>query len=307
VIRLLAGRLVFAVLAIWLVASLTFLIARLQPSDPARLVLGPHADNAALARARVRLCLDGPLLAQYRCYLGRLAHGDLGVSLRTRRPVAQLLAERARPTLELALLAVLLQLALGLPLGAWASRRRGLRGPLVEAMCVLLQAAPVIVVGPLLLYVFAYRIRLVPFGGHGLRQLILAAITLALSGIATCALALRAELSELAHQDFIRTAVAKGLSPRSVTVRHALPSALAPVLALVAVDLGSLMGGTLFVETIFGWPGLGREAARAVFTLDLPVLLGVTMLATAAVILANLLADALAILIDPRLRYAAQR
>ena len=308
-IRLVLRRLAWAAAVIWFVVTATFAMLAAIPADPAKVLLGPNSEPAAVERARVYYCLDRGVLVQYGCWIERVARGDLGESFRSKRPVAQILADRAWPTVQLALAAILLQLAIGVPLGVLGAVRRG-RWPARAAQLFELaaQSVPSFVIGTLLLYVVAYRWDLLPIGGYGeggwdrVRHLALPAATLAAIGVAYYSRALRAELEEVLDTDYIRTARAKGLPERTVVVRHGLRGALGPLVTLVGLDLGVLLGGAFVVEQIFAWPGVGREVLQAIVELDLPVILGAVLLAAIAIAIANLLADLAQVWLDPRLR-----
>jgi peptide/nickel transport system permease protein len=309
VIRLALHRLAWAAVVIWFVVTATFALLTAIPADPAKVLLGPHSEPAAVARARAHYCLDRGVLVQYGCWLERVARGDLGESFRSKRPVTQILADRAWPTIQLTLAAILLQLAIGIPLGVLGAARRG-RWPARAAQLfeLVAQSVPSFVIGTVLLYVVAYRWDLLPIGGYGepgwdrVRHLVLPAATLAAIGVAYYSRAIRAELEEVLDTDYIRTARAKGLPERAVVLRHGLRSALGPLVTLVGLDLGVLLGGAFVVEQLFAWPGVGREVLQAIVELDLPVILGAVLLAAVAIAIANLLADLAQVWLDPRLR-----
>ncbi|HWO22772.1 MAG TPA: ABC transporter permease [Kofleriaceae bacterium] len=308
-IRFVLRRLGWAAVVIWFIVTATFAMLAAIPADPARVLLGPAADAASVARARAHYCLDEGVLVQYGCWLDRVARGDLGESYHSKRPVAQILAARAWPTIQLTLAAIVLQLLAGVPLGVLAAARRG-RWPAraAEFVELIAQSAPSFVVGTVLLYVVAYRWDLLPIGGYGeggwdrLRHLALPAATLATLGVAYYARAVRVELEDVLGSDYIRTARAKGLPERAVIVRHGLRSALGPLVTLIGLDLGVLLGGAFVVEQIYAWPGMGREVLQAIARLDLPVILGAVLLSAVAIAIANLLADLAQVWLDPRLR-----
>lgn len=308
-IRHALARLGWAAVVVWFVVTATFAMFVAIPADPAKVLLGQKADQAAVERARAHYCLDEGVLVQYGCWLERVARGDLGHSLHTRRPVSDLLADRAWPTAQLALAALLLQILFGVPLGVLGAVRRG-RWPAraAELFELVAQSVPSFVLGTVLLYVVAYRWDLLPLGGYGdggwdrLRHLVLPAATLATIGIAYYARVVRAELEDALASDYIRTARAKGLPERAVVLRHGLRNALGPLVTLVGIDLGALLGGAFVVEQIYAWPGIGREVLQAIFAADLPVILGAVLLAAVAIAIANLLADLAQAWLDPRLR-----
>lgn len=308
-IRRALHRLAWTVAVVWFVVTATFAMLAAIPADPAKALLGPHADPASVERARAHYCLDDGVLVQYGCWLGHLARGELGESYHTKRPVTAILADHAWPTVQLALAAILLQLLIGVPLGVISAVRRG-RWPAraAELFELIAQSAPSFVLGTVLLYVVAYRWGLLPISGYGeggwdrVRHLVLPAASLAAIGAATYSRAVRAELEEVLGADYIRTARAKGLPERTVIVRHGLRGALGPLVTLVGLDLGVLLGGAFVVEQIFAWPGIGREVLQAIYRIDLPVILGAVLVAAIAIAIANLLADLVQLWADPRLR-----
>jgi peptide/nickel transport system permease protein len=309
VIGLVLRRIAWSILVVWFVVTATFAIAVAIPADPAKVRLGPHATEETIRRARAYYHLDDGLLAQYGSWLGHVARGELGESNRTNRPVTAILAERVWPTAQLALAAILLQLVIGVPLGVLAAARRN-RWPdrAADLIGLIGQSAPAFVVGTVLMYVVAYRWDLLPIGGYGdglvdrLRHLVLPALTIAAMGVAFYARVVRAELGEVLAEDYIRTARAKGLSEPRVVWRHGLRSALGPLVTLVGLDLGVMLGGAVMTEQIFQWPGLGREVLQAILEIDLPLILGVVLVSAIAIAIANLAVDLVQLWLDPRLR-----
>jgi peptide/nickel transport system permease protein len=302
-------RLGWSLLVVWFVATVTFLITSILPTDPVRTMLGPHADAATIEQVRHNLKLDRPVVEQYAAYMARLAHGDLGLSYRLRLPVTKILAQHAWPTVQLALATVFLQLLFGVPLGWLAASRRN-RWPDTAAQIVALlgQSAPTFFIGPFLMYTIAYASGWFPISGYGdagldrLHHLFLPALTLALGGVASYARLLRAEMIEVMSEDYVRTARAKGLSRWRVEGKHALSNALLPLVTVVALDLGTLLGGAIVTEYMFSWPGIGREAVAGILNVDMPVIVGVVLVAALAVVLANLLVDFVYAWLDPRVR-----
>ena len=308
-IGLVLRRLGWSIVVVWFVVTATFVMTAVIPADPAQALLGPRATPEALERVRTHYCLDRGIVGRYRCYVAAIAHGDLGESYRSKRPVSTIIVEKLWPTAQLALAAIFLQLLIGVPLGVIAAVRRGRwqdRGAGIVAL--LGQSAPPFFVGTLALYVFAYRFGWFPIGGYGdgvldrLHHLVLPAATLALLGIAYYARVTRSEMIEMLGADFIRTARAKGVRERDVVVRHALRNALGPLVTLVGLDLGVLLGGAVVTEAIFAWPGLGRELLRATLELDIPLILGVVLISAIAIAGVNLLVDIVDLWLDPRLR-----
>jgi peptide/nickel transport system permease protein len=309
VTRFLLRRLGWSLLVLWFVISATFVITSLMPTDPVRAMLGPHADAQTVLQVRQNLGLDQPLVVQYARYLGRVLHGDLGQSYRLGIPVTEILAQHARPTIELALATVILQLALGVALGWLAASRRGrIADHVVQGLALVGQSAPTFFLGPLLAYALAFGTGWFPIAGYGdggwsrLHHLFLPALTLAVGGVATYARLLRSDLIEALDQDYVRTARAKGLGRFAVEGRHALRNALLPLSTVVALDLGALLGGAIVTEYVFGWPGIGRESVNGILNLDLPLVLGVVLVAAVAILVVNFFADLVVAWLDPRVR-----
>lgn len=298
-------RIVQALLVVWLVSVITFGLIYLLPADPARLVAGRSATAEAVERVRSELGLDRPVIERYLRYLSGLVRGDLGRSYQQRTEVRDLLASRAIPTLVLTLAGVLCELLIGLPAGILAALRRG---SILDQVVMLLAftgaAAPQFVLGLLLLYTFAYRWPILPLGGYGsLEHLLLPALTLGLAGGGWYARVMRSSLLEVLSQDYIRTARAKGLTERMILYRHALRNAVLPVMAMVSSDLGMFMGGVVVVESVFGWPGIGQLTWQAIQLVDIPVIMGAVTFTAVFIVLANLMADLVYPLLDPRIQY----
>jgi peptide/nickel transport system permease protein len=306
---LVARRLGWALVVAWFAVTATFLMATAIPADPAKTLLGPHADEVALKRVRVHYCLDRGVVGQYGCFVDHVLHGDLGESYREKRAVTAIIAERVWPTVQLALAAIVLQLLVGVPLGVLAAiRRNRWQDHGANLIGLLGQSAPTFFVGTLALYVFAYRFGWFPIGGYGeglvdrLHHLVLPAATLATVGVAYYARVVRSEMIDVLAADYVRTARAKGLPERTVIGRHALRNALGPLASLVGLDLGMLLGGAVVTEYIFSWPGIGRELLQAVLEIDIPLILGVVLVSAIAIAGANLLVDLVHLWLDPRLR-----
>jgi peptide/nickel transport system permease protein len=307
--RVVLRRLAWSIVVAWFVVTSAFALVTLLPADPAKAMLGPHATPETIERVRAHYCLDRGLVGQYGCFVARLVHGDLGESYRSKRPVGELIRDRIGPTVQLALATIVLQLLVGVPLGILAAARRG-RWPdrTVGVVALLGQSLPTFFVGTLLVYVLAYGLGWFPIGGYGsgvldrLHHLVLPALTLATLGIAYYARLVRTELVDTLGEDYVRTARAKGLSERDVIIRHALRNAVGPLVALIGIDLGVLLGGAVVTEYIFAWPGLGREVVQAILEVDLPLVLGVVLVSAFVIAVANLLADLVHLWIDPRLR-----
>ena len=312
--RLLAG------LAVVLgVVILTFLLLHAAPGDPVRLLLGPNATDAQVAAQREALGLNRSLPAQFVTWVARFGRGNWGVSIAKGQPVRQLLAEAWPATVRLVGLSLLLSYLLGIALGGVQAARSGSRtDTALSVVSVTLFAMPGYWLGLMLVLVFTYWARWLPaFGAAGFdadylsgggwlvdraRHLALPLFTLTLIGIGGAARFVRGAMIETLSQPFIVTARAKGLTPRRVIGRHALRNALTPVVTLLGLSLPALFSGAVFVEAVFAWPGVGRVLVEAVQARDYPVVMAATTVSALLVVAGNLLADALAGWLDPRVR-----
>ncbi len=284
-----------------------FLLIRVVPADPAVSIAGPKADPDTLAAIRNDLGLDDPVVVQFVRYVSQVASGDLGHSYLTGRRVSDVIVERLPATALLGLTSITIGFACGLLLGLLTAARQGSRADLVVLLIAVVGLAlPTFWVGNLLVYAFGYRLRLLPLGGYGvdshLRHLILPAATLALMQCFAYARYVHANVVGTLSSDYIRTARAKGLSTGRVYVRHALRNALIPIVTLLGLDMAALMSGVVLTETVFNWPGLGRLAVQAVFSLDVPVLAGTVLFSGALVLVCNLLVDLVYRIVDPRVQ-----
>jgi peptide/nickel transport system permease protein len=312
-----ARRLAIALALIWVVATVVFLVIHLIPGDPAELLLsqgGVAPDPGAVAELRARLGLDRPLLTQYAGYLGALAHGDLGASLLDDHAVAGEIALRLPRTLELIGAAGLLALLVGLPTGTWAALRAGSpRDRILSSIAGIFLSIPVFVVGTLAILVFAQKLRWAPAGGYvafgsdpvrHLIQLAMPAGTIALGLGAIVFRMTRSAVLETLGRDHVRAARAKGLAPGRIVRHHVLRNALTPVVTVLALHLGSLLGGTVLVEFLFNWPGLSGYLVRAVEARDYPEVVGIVLVISVLLVLLNLAIDLLYAVLDPRVRHA---
>jgi peptide/nickel transport system permease protein len=313
--RLVAGALVLFVISV-AVFVLFFVVA---PGDPAANFVGKGATPQQIQMARVRYGLDKPAYVQYEKYAVRLLHADLGYSFRNAEPVRNTLLTRLPATASLAAGAAVIWLSIGIPIGILAATRpRSARDRAATFFSLGGLSAPSFVVGLLMLYVFFFRLTLLGwhvFPGNGYvpltsnplewaRHLLLPWLTLAVTYAASYSRLVRGSLLEVLGEDYIRTARAKGLSERRVIVRHGLRSALTPVVTLLGIDLGSLFGGAIVTEAVFGLQGVGQTAVQAVTTGDLPIIFGTVLLAAFFVVVGNLLVDVLYAVLDVRVRAA---
>jgi peptide/nickel transport system permease protein len=258
-----------------------------------------------LQAIRQQLALDQPLPVQYGRYMSNLIRGSLGTSWRSKREVAVIIAERIPATVQLALAAILVQLVIGLPVGLVSAVRRGTWSDRLGMMISLtLVAAPTFWLGLILLYFFAFKLSLFPLGGYGTpAHVILPAFTLGIAGAAWYARLFRSTVLDVLSADYVRTARAKGLGESVTLVRHVVPNSILPIIAMLGMDLGTLLGGVVVVEAVFGWPGLGQLAWQALRDLDVPIVMGTVLLAGLAMVFINLLTDLSFAIIDPRIRY----
>jgi len=282
-----------------------------QTGDPTFLMVSTDASREEVERIRRELGFDQPWYIQYIHFLGRAVRGDFGVSLRQGQPVFNIILERYPATLELTFAAMFIALALALPLGVIsATRRNSAFDNFAMAFALVGQSTPVFFLGIILLFVFGGLLGWFPIGGRGrgelgdeLRHLILPAITLGTFSVARNARLVRSTLLEVLGQDYIRTARAKGLAERVVIWQHALKNALIPVVTVVGLEFGTLLGGAVITETVFAWPGVGSLVIRAIGQKDFPVVVGTVTVLSVSFVLINLIVDLLYGYLDPRVRY----
>lgn len=326
--RFLLRRLLVVVPTTFAAISLLFVLFFLLPGDPARTIAGAdleQVDPAVQARVEARYGLDDPVPVQFARYWQRTVQWDLGESYTTRRPVNEIVGDRVSNTVRLAFWAVVAEVVLGVGAGVAAAVWRRSRTDRATTLLTAAAAAiPVFVLGYLLKWAFAIypathdwpewlRLRSQGLGpdswflfvvptGEQWRYVVLPALTLALSSAALLARITRSSMLDVLRADFVRTARAKGLSERRVVFGHALPNALLPVVTILGLDLGAMFGSAVLTETVFSWPGVGSEIARAVARRDMPVLLGLTIVVVLAYQLLNLVVDVSYGRLDPRVR-----
>lgn len=289
------------------VCTLVFLLIHLVPGDPVAVMLGEGARPADQAALRAALGLDKPLGTQYLDYLGRLARLDLGTSLQTQRPVSALIGERVGPTLQLATASLTLAILIAIPMGVLAAQYRGRlvdRGAMGFSM--LGAAIPNFWLGPMLILVFSLWLGWTPVSGReSPAGLVLPAVTLGTGLAAILARMVRGSVLEVLGEDYVRTARAKGLSPSAVLWRHALRNAWLPVLTLIGMQLGALLGGAVVTETVFAWPGLGSLLIESIQTRDYPVVQASVLLISLTYLAVNTATDLVYVAVDPRIRLGA--
>ncbi len=297
-------RLIQSALILLGVSFITFFLLFVLPADPVRQIAGRAATPETVQNIREQLGLDQPFVVQYSRYLGSLVQGDMGRSYLQKTEVAELIWSRLPATLLLMLGAILCELVLGLTMGITAALWRGKAvDQVLMVTSFVTVSAPQFVVSLLLLYVFAVKLGWFPIGGYGtFAHLVLPAITLGILGSGWYSRMMRSSMIDVLRADYIRTARAKGLTWGRIVLRHALPNAILPVIAMIGIDIGIFMGGIVVVESVFGWPGIGQLAWQAIQRVDIPIIMGVTLISAFAIVLGNLLADLIAPFIDPRIK-----
>jgi len=299
-------RLTSLFIVIFGVLLLTFLLIHLVPGDPVDVMLGESANMADRAALRADLGLNQPLIQQFGNYVAKLMQGDFGQSIHTQTPIVELIKARYPATVKLALLSLLIGIVIGVPLGVFAALKAGhWQDFVVTIVSVRLSAMPAFWLGPVLMLIFAVWLGWLPVSGMDTgTSIILPAITLGFGLSAILTRMTRTSLLEVLNDDYIRTARAKGLSERTVILRHALRAALLPIITIVGLQMGSLLAGTVITETIFSWDGIGRLLVESIEKRDYPVTQACVLIVALSYVLVNLVTDILYRLADPRVRHA---
>jgi len=303
--RFLLQRSIHSAVVLFGALTLVFFIVRLVPSDPVRIMAGPDASPKEIQATREALGFNRPIYVQYGIYLKNLLHGDLGRSLRQHRPTVSLVLERFPATLQLALASMLLAVCVAIPAGIFAAVKRGtIYDGLTVAASLLGQSVPTFWLGIVLIMVFAVRLRILPTSGYGgWRHMVLPMLTLALYMMALITRMNRSSMLEVLNADYLRTARAKGVKEKLVLLRHALRNALIPVVTIIGLQTGTLLGGAVITETVFAWPGIGSLAVDSITTLDYPVVQAVVILSGGIFVVINFGLDVLYTWLDPRIKY----
>jgi peptide/nickel transport system permease protein len=303
--RFLARRLLHAALTLLGVSILVFVILRVIPGDPARMLLPEGAPQSAVEELDRQLGLHRPLLVQYAIFLHSAARGDFGQSFQYRAPAARVVWERVPATLALTAAAILVIVSVGVPIGLLAAaRRRTAYDYAGITFAVLGQSLPNFWLGIMLILVFGVALRVLPTSGfEGWRYLVLPSLTLAAYPTAFVARLTRSGMLEVLNQDFVRTARSKGLAAPTVVLRHALANAAIPVLTVIGLQIGVLLSGAVITESVFAWPGIGKLIVDAIFSRDFPVVQTVLIGSAAAFVFVNLVVDLLYAVLDPRIRF----
>ncbi len=318
--RYLLKRVGFAVLVLFVLSLFVFALFYIAPGDPARAIAGDKATAEVLAQIRENLGLNEPIYVQYGVFMSNLLQGDLGYSYRSQLPVTEIIADRIPVTVSLVFGAVVLWLAIGLPIGITSARHPGsFRDRAGQAFAVVGISFPTFVLGMMALYLLYFiptRAGLILFppsgyvpltesAGQWAWHLLLPWLTLALVSAAIYARLSRAQMLEVLGEDYIRTARAKGLTERRVVYRHALRSAMPPLVTQLGTDIGLMLGGVIVIETVFGLPGLGRLAVTSVANQDRPVIIGVVLVGGLFIVVINIIVDTMYALMDSRIRTAS--
>jgi peptide/nickel transport system permease protein len=313
--RFLVRRLLLLVPVLMGVSVIVFLVLHLAPGDPAEIMLGPQATQEDRLRLRGELGLDDPLYQQYARWLGHVARGDLGRSLWMRRPVLGEVLARYKATLILTGTALLLSSVGGVALGILSARWPNSLLDRSSAVASLFGASmPVFWLGIVLMVIFSLTLgwlpasgMFAPYGGGGLadllKHLVLPAVTLAAASVTIVARLTRSAMLDVLGQDYIRTARAKGLIERAVVTRHALKNALVPIVTVIGVQAGYLLGGAVLTETVFAWPGVGTLMVQGILARDIPLVQGCVLVVALTFALVNLFVDLLYAWLNPRIRY----
>jgi peptide/nickel transport system permease protein len=301
--RFLAYRSVRMLIAMWSVVTVVFIVMRLS-GDPVPLLLPPDAPIAEMERLRHEMGLDRPIWVQYGVFMSQAVHGDFGRSIHFRTSALQVVWERVPATLELAFASFLCAIVVAIPAGILSAVKRGSTyDNVVMGVALIGQAAPTFYIGIMLILVCALWLGLFPTSGRGeWRQLVLPSVTLGAFAMASIARITRSAVLEILMADFIRTARAKGVPEFWTIVKHVMRNAAIPVVTIVGLQLGNLLGGAVVTETIFSWPGIGRLAIQSIYNRDYPIVQSCVFMTAAMFVVVNFLVDVTYGLLDPRIR-----
>jgi peptide/nickel transport system permease protein len=309
----LVRRVLASIPVMGIVALFVFLLLRLTPGDPAAILAGDNATPEQLDRIRTSLGLNEPLYQQFATWIGKLAHGDLGVSLISQVPVIKMIGQRIEPTISVALTTIILAIVVAVPLGVIAAWKHGTWiDRFVMALSVIGFSVPVFVIGYVLIQIFAIDVRWLPVQGFRsisagfgpfFERIILPTCTLSFIYIALIARMTRAAMLDVLGEDYVRTARAKGIGESGVLLRHALRNAAVPVITVIGASFALLISGVVVTESVFNLPGIGRLIVDAVLARDYPVIQGMILLTSGLYVAINLLIDVAYSLLDPRIRY----
>jgi peptide/nickel transport system permease protein len=300
-------RLLQLIFIVWAVSVLVFVVVRLLPGDPAQMMAGPNASPGQVENIRIRLGLDKPISYQYWVFLQNAAHGNLGISFRYDRPVTEMIAEVYPITLRLAFVSMGLSLLVAVPLGILAALHPN---SLLDRFSLILasfsQSMPSFFLGIVFLMIFAVKLRWFPaLGYEGIKAMVLPAVTLAFGLIAMIIRVTRTSFIEALSADYVRTARSKGLGEPSIVLLHILPNALMPMVTVVGLQFGYLLGGIVAIEMVFNWPGIGYAMVRAIQNRDFPMVQAIIVVVATTFVLMTFVVDLLYAVLDPRIRQRA--
>ncbi|NMA61966.1 MAG: ABC transporter permease [Firmicutes bacterium] len=303
--KYLIKRLLIAVPTIIGITIVAFILMYVLPGDPMAVLMGDRLDQQTVEMLRKEMGLDDPLHIQYFRFVGNAMKGNFGKSYQTNRPVKDMVKSGFKATVQVGAAAYIISIVLGIPLGAYAAVRHNTwvdTGSMFVAMLGI--CVPPFVVGLLLLYIFGFRYPVLPLAGYGtLKHLILPAVTLGVRPTAMLARITRSGMLEVLRQDYVRTARAKGLKDRIVVGRHALKNTLIPVITVMGGQISGLLSGSVVIESIFSWPGIGKVSVEAIGARDFPVVQATVLLSALVVVVINILVDISYGFMDPRIRY----
>jgi len=304
-LKYIVRRIALMIPVVIVITLIVFSIFYFAPGDPVSRIAGPNVTPEVYESIRRKYGLDQPFIIQYLRFMKSVIEGDLGISILQERPVIEMIQERLPVTLEIGLLGFLITFLIAIPAGVIAAVKKN---TLVDYLCMsgtlLGTAIPTFWLGMLLMYFFAYKLRWFPISGYGtLQHLVLPSLAIGLTNAAITARMVRSSMLEVLNQDYVRTARSKGLLEKVVIYRHALKNALIPVITLMGLRLGWIIGGSVALEIIFSIPGIGRLMVDSILARDYPVVQGSMIVLTSSIILANILADILYAIVDPRIRY----
>jgi ABC-type dipeptide/oligopeptide/nickel transport system permease component len=300
-VSFLGRRLLRALVALWLVSTVVFVVMRLS-GDPAPLLLPPDAPRSEIFRVRAELGLDRPMIVQYGVFLSNLLVGDFGRSIHFRESALRVVWDRVPATVELGLTAFAVAIVVAVPVGLLSAvKRNSLIDQVAMGVALVGQSAPTFFMGILFILVFSLQAGWFPTSGRGdWRHLVLPAMTLALFAMASVARLTRSAVLEVLRADYIRTARAKGLGELFVVAKHTLKNAAIPIVTITGLQFGTLLGGAVVTETVFAWPGIGRLAIQSIYNRDYPVVQSAVLLSAVMFVVINLLVDVVYGVLDPR-------
>lgn len=303
--RYFIGRLISTIPVLLGITLFLFFILRALPGDPAAVIAGQTATDTEIELIRHQLGLDKPVIVQYKIFMTRLVMLDLGNSTRTQEPVIEEIKPRLVNTVLLALVATFIACILGIPAGIVAAvRPYTWMDNLVTILALFGMSMPAFWLGLMLIVIFSVNWHLLPVGGFsGIEYIVLPAVTLAASLIASIARNTRSSMMETLSQDYIVTAHAKGVAERVVIWRHALKNSFIPIITVIGLQFGSLLGGTVLTETVFAWPGIGRLLVSSILGRDYPMIQGIILVFALLFVLTNILVDLIYVFLDPKVRY----